>query len=80
MTEHVGQFNDGGNDWCIHCGTFRCYWGDSECSAAPESRFDSREPENFERMFEEIFGRQDERECDESPTAAGAVVPATVML
>jgi hypothetical protein len=46
--------------WCIHCGMFDTYTvSDPECRAAVrDGRYDSREAENFSRMFADVFGVQ----------------------
>lgn len=56
--KHELQFNDGGDDWCVFCGTFSCYIKpDEECCKAPEAKFDFRQPENFARQAQAMFGQ-----------------------
>ena len=44
--------------WCIHCGRFDFSCKDvNECTTERTGRFDSRAPENFQRMFCETFGQ-----------------------
>lgn len=44
--------------WCLHCGTFahNCK-PDDECDGE-EGKFDSRNPEVYERMYLDIFGKE----------------------
>lgn len=64
--KHELQFNDGGADWCIHCGTFNCYLNVSdECRAAKPAKFNVvSDSGNFLRVFCDTFG-------DEGLTAEG---------
>jgi hypothetical protein len=41
--------------WCIHCGTFDIYC-DGECDSDRSGKYDSGKPENYARMFREVFG------------------------
>lgn len=52
------QFNDGGADWCIHCGGFDVYLED-ECATEQTGRFDARRPEKFLRVYVGLFGDED---------------------
>ena len=55
--KHEYQHKDGGDDWCIHCGEFSCYVREGDdCSAKERDKFDSRKPDNFQRMYEAMFG------------------------
>jgi len=56
MAEHIMQFNDGGADWCVNCGTFDIYCGQYDCEPEQPARFDMSEPENFVRTFTDFFG------------------------
>lgn len=54
--KHELQFNDGGADWCINCGTFSCYMKPGEeCPKPPEAKFDFRQAENFARQAKAMF-------------------------
>jgi len=52
--KHLMQHPDSPT-WCVNCGTFDIYC-DGDCEAEPTAEFDSRVPENFERMFNDLFG------------------------
>ena len=50
--------------WCIHCGRFAHLCGSEDCDGT-EGSFDSRTPEVFERMFQDIFGGPTETVIDD---------------
>ncbi len=58
MSKHVMQFNDGGADWCIHCGTFDIYCEPDDCEAEPAAQFDFNKPGNGERILRGMFGEE----------------------
>lgn len=64
MAKHVLQHPEPPT-WCVNCGTFGEWCDDYDCTSEPGGRFDSNQPENWQRMYAEIFG-----ECAEEPRDA----------
>lgn len=56
MPDHVLQFNDGGADWCIHCGEFaHCL---SPTCEGGSGEYDNRVPANVARVIRAVFGME----------------------
>lgn len=55
MKEHRLQHEDGPT-WCVDCGTFDIYCVAGRCNAEESGRFDTDQPENFERIVNSFFG------------------------
>ena len=56
--KHAWQFNDGGSDWCVHCGTFREYTALGEdCPAKKKDAFNAKKTRGRKKIARLISGR-----------------------